>query len=258
MDFFKTIAVAFSMFSKIRMPYFEWTERNTKYMMLAFPLVGIVVGLINVAVFLFLRYFAFSGLFTSATLVMIPIIITGGIHLDGYVDTLDALSSHQERLKKLEILSDPHIGAFGVLGLICYISFFIIVVGEIEKTEDVLVFMMTIPFISRCVSALGVVSMSSAKGTGSVKTFKDSADGKVVKNVIHFANILTFSLLFVVNKWLAITVTIINIIVFLRWSFMIKKEFGGITGDLSGYLTQKLEFYMFLGILMVQKIGDVI
>lgn len=43
-----------------------------------------------------------------------PLLVTGGIHIDGFSDTMDALSSHAERQKKLEIMDDPHIGAFGV------------------------------------------------------------------------------------------------------------------------------------------------
>ena len=45
----------------------------------------------------------------------IPLLVTGGFHLDGYMDTMDALHSYQKKEKKLEILKDPHIGAFSVI-----------------------------------------------------------------------------------------------------------------------------------------------
>ncbi len=51
---------------------------------------------------------------------LIPVWITGGIHLDGYADTCDALSSYGDREKKLEILKDPHCGAFAVIRLCSY------------------------------------------------------------------------------------------------------------------------------------------
>lgn len=47
--------------------------------------------------------------------VCIPLLVTGGIHMDGYMDTVDALSSHQSVEKKLEILKDPNAGAFAVI-----------------------------------------------------------------------------------------------------------------------------------------------
>lgn len=41
---------------------------------------------------------------------LLPLIVSGGIHLDGLVDTADALYSRRETEKKLEILKDPHVG----------------------------------------------------------------------------------------------------------------------------------------------------
>ena len=52
--------------------------------------------------------FAFVGL-------AIILLVTGGIHMDGYMDTMDALHSYGSREKKLEILKDSHIGAFAVI-----------------------------------------------------------------------------------------------------------------------------------------------
>ncbi len=46
----------------------------------------------------------------------IPILVTGGIHLDGLLDTVDAKSSYGDRKKKLAILADPHVGAFAIIG----------------------------------------------------------------------------------------------------------------------------------------------
>lgn len=53
-----------------------------------------------------------------------PLLVTGGIHIDGFSDTMDALSSHAERQKKLEIMDDPHIGAFGVRWIIVYMMIY--------------------------------------------------------------------------------------------------------------------------------------
>jgi adenosylcobinamide-GDP ribazoletransferase len=54
-------------------------------------------------------------------MVVAPIIITGGIHMDGFLDTQDALSSYQPRERRLEILKDSHAGAFAIQGLLQYI-----------------------------------------------------------------------------------------------------------------------------------------
>lgn len=60
---------------------------------------------------------AFSGICPFRT--VLPILLTGGIHMDGFMDTMDALHSYQDRERKLEILKDSHVGAFACLSLIC-------------------------------------------------------------------------------------------------------------------------------------------
>ena len=60
-----------------------------------------------------------SGLFT-VILLLISVFVTGGIHLDGLLDTADAMSSYQERERRLEILKDSHAGAFAVITCVVY------------------------------------------------------------------------------------------------------------------------------------------
>ena len=49
------------------------------------------------------------------------LLVTGGIHLDGFMDTTDARSSYGDREKKLAILKDSHVGAFAVIGCSFYL-----------------------------------------------------------------------------------------------------------------------------------------
>ena len=44
MTVLQTIAVAFAMFSALPVPQFEWNEKNMRYAMCAFPLIGLVCG----------------------------------------------------------------------------------------------------------------------------------------------------------------------------------------------------------------------
>lgn len=86
-----------------------------------FPVVGVIIGaLVFGAGQLILRYTECGKLFFAAVMTMIPVAVTGGIHLDGFADTIDAVSSYKDREKKLEILKDPHTGAFAVIGLCAY------------------------------------------------------------------------------------------------------------------------------------------
>ena len=70
--------------------------------------------------YLLLKYTSCGNLFFAIAMALIPVIVSGGIHLDGFADTVDALSSYGDREKKLEILKDPNTGAFAVIGLCVY------------------------------------------------------------------------------------------------------------------------------------------
>ena len=107
--------VAFAMFSKIPMPRADWTKENMKYMFCFFPFIGTVIGILTMAVAWLGLRFGYEPGFVTVVLVLIPVLVTGGIHIDGLLDTSDALSSWQERSRRLEILKDSHAGAFAVI-----------------------------------------------------------------------------------------------------------------------------------------------
>ena len=55
---------------------------------------------------------------TTAVTLITPFILTGMLHLDGYMDVCDALLSRRDKQEKLRILKDPHTGAFAVISVI--------------------------------------------------------------------------------------------------------------------------------------------
>ena len=87
----------------------------------------------------------------------IPILITGGFHVDGFLDTCDALHSYQPRERKLEILKDSHIGAFAVIMLALYGLIFLGGFSEITECRT-LVVAGAGSFLSRVLSGVAVVS----------------------------------------------------------------------------------------------------
>ena len=89
--------IAFAMFSKIPVPQAEWTKENMKYMFCFFPFIGAVIGAVSLGAVWLANYLGFNVIFLSVALTVLPVLITGGIHVDGLLDTADALSSWQER-----------------------------------------------------------------------------------------------------------------------------------------------------------------
>ena len=85
--------IAFAMYSKIPMPGADWEKENMRYMMCFFPLIGIVIGALAVGWAWLSERLQAGEILKSAVYVLIPVAVTGGIHLDGLLDTADALSS---------------------------------------------------------------------------------------------------------------------------------------------------------------------
>lgn len=163
--------VAFSMFSKIPMPRADWTEENMKYMICFFPFVGTVIGFLSMGAAYAGKYFGFGQNFTAVVLVLLPVFVTGGIHVDGLLDTADALSSWRERERRLEILKDSHAGAFAVITACVYFLAWFGAYSELMAFSDGIVLMALGFMVSRCLSGIGVVSFPKARTDGTVAEF---------------------------------------------------------------------------------------
>ena len=111
----------------------EWTARSARY----FPLVGALVGLASAGVFVVASE-AWSGILPALLAVAAGVLITGAFHEDGLADTLDGLGGGQTRERRLEIMKDSRIGAFGALGLGLTLAVKIAALGELSAWTGVL------------------------------------------------------------------------------------------------------------------------
>ena len=168
----QTIAVAFAMFSALPVPQFAWNQKNMRYAMCAFPLIGGVIG----GLWCLCGALPLPMPAKAAGFCLIPVWVTGGIHLDGYADTCDALSSYGDREKKLEILKDPHCGAFAVIRLCSYFAAYLALCACVDFTPRVGLCWTLALVLERALSGLAVASFPMAKNTGLAHTFATAAD----------------------------------------------------------------------------------
>ena len=169
MKVLKTIAAAFSMFSAIPVPAFPWEKDTLRFVLCAFPLVGAVIGLACWGWTVLCGFLAVPAILRAAGLCAIPALLTGGIHLDGFCDTWDALSSHADPAKKQEILKDPHVGAFAVIHLCLYFMGTFALWSALPVYQPVVILLSFC--LSRSLSGLAVAAFPLAKGTGLAHTF---------------------------------------------------------------------------------------
>ena len=189
-----------------------------------------------------------GGLFRGVVFTLIPIIITGGIHMDGFMDTMDALGSWGDREKKLEILKDSHAGAFAILGLGCYLMWSVAVWSELPA--EVLRVCGVSFVLSRALSGFSVVTFPAARNSGLLKMFQDGAQKKVVRITMCLYVAAAVIMMAVMNAR-AMTGAVTGVMIaFLYYIVVSRKQFGGVTGDLAGFFLETAELAMFTGILV--------
>ncbi len=232
------------MYSKIPMPDSEWTEENMSHAMCFFPFVGLVIGAVSLGIFRLWTMSRAAGLGFSPLLFVIlltvtPIFISGGIHLDGFLDTMDALSSWQTKERRLEILKDPHAGAFAIISGGVYLLLSVAGYSSFGEKSMVLVALGFI--LSRTLSGISVVTFPQARKKGLVATFAEKAAKKQVRNTLFvYLTVLLCAMVFAGGICGMITFAS-AVFTFFYYRHMSMEKFGGVTGDLAGYFLQVCE-----------------
>lgn len=233
MKWIKSCIIAFSMYSKIPMPQFDWKEEDMRYVLCFFSWVGAVIGFCMIGWAWLCQQLQIGNIAYLLIAAAIPILITGGFHVDGYMDTMDALHSYQSRERKLEILKDSHIGAFSVIMLVLYYLIYIAAFSEVQEAK--ILWMVGIGFIlSRILSGIGVITLQPAKKDGLLRTFADSAEKKKVLTALLVQLILVMAGMLALSWHIALFVFMGAAGAFAYYRYRSYKEFGGITGDTAG------------------------
>ncbi|MBO7252212.1 MAG: adenosylcobinamide-GDP ribazoletransferase [Oscillospiraceae bacterium] len=151
-------AMCQSMFCAIPFPWQIWDEKARDKMLLFLPVVGIEMGVLWAVLAWLCNILEIPALIRGLILSVYPFLVTGFIHLDGYMDVTDAVGSCRSLERRREILKDSHVGAFAVIGLgLLLVGQFAFMAGAKEGADyRILVF---VPGVSRCCSALAVLCL---------------------------------------------------------------------------------------------------
>ena len=249
----KGIFISFSIYSKIPVPQFPWEEKDMKYTLCFFPWIGIVIGLLVYGWSYLCFHFQIGSLCYTLIGSAIPLAVSGGFHMDGFMDTMDAFHSYQPREKKLEILKDSHIGAFSVIMLALYYLIFTGSMSEVKDLRHVAILSFGF-FFARALSGIGVVSFRAAKEEGLLYTFASGAHRRTVKTALIVQLILAVVLMLWID-WLTALIAIgLGTLTFIYYRIKSYRELGGITGDTAGYFVTICELAFVAGAALGQII----
>lgn len=235
-----SLVLAISMYSKIPMPKTGWDQKNMKYVLCFFPVVGVVVGILIYVWGKVCMACGFGQVCFALVGTVIPMLVTGGIHLAGFMDTVDALHANEKREKKLQILKDPHVGAFGVIALAGYSFLYAAGMTQIWRTDHLV--LLAFGFvISRSLSGMSLVWFQAAKREGFVYTVSSAAYKPVVRVVLAVILGGCFISLILISPVIGAVMALAAMWVWTYYYYMSKRQFGGITGDLAGYFLSLCE-----------------
>jgi len=202
------------------------TGRSTLY----FPLVGLVIGLLLSLLYAIFRFFLPSAV-DSILLVAALAIITGAHHLDGLMDTCDALVAGKTRAQRLEIMADTRVGAFGITAAILLLLTKYACLWSALSLSALLTF----PLLSRWAITGLVLLFPSAKDSGSFSALKSGADWKgfAGATAIALAACILLNGLIIGPLLMAALFGLLYCI-----GLLFQRIFGGLTGDCCGALIE--------------------
>lgn len=226
--------IAISKYSIIPMPKAEWNKKNMKYAICFIPVIGVVIGVLLYGWSVICMRYGFGQICYALVGTVIPIIITGGIHLAGFMDTADALHSYEKKEHKLEALKESRVGAFAVIPAICF--FFLYGAGlTLIWKENQLLLLGLGYIISRILTGMSFVWFPVAEKDGTAYSLSSMAHKTTARVVLVTLLAICFISAVMIQPMIGVVMALAAMWVWTYYYYMSKKQFGGITEDVAGY-----------------------
>lgn len=221
----------------------DFNNKNLKYSVFFLPLVGIIIGGLGGLVYSLLS--PYNLIIASFTALLITIILTGGLHIDGLSDTFDGFFSNREKEEILEIMKDSRVGAFGVLSIVLIVMFKFIMILNITNLPLVLALSFT---NSRLVIAWIISTKKTSKQEGLGKKFSESNPKKLVflSGIIYCAILIVLEIKYLIPLF-------INFLLGQYISYISYKKIDGLTGDVYGSIIEigeAVSLFSFWGVML--------
>ncbi|WP_408006358.1 adenosylcobinamide-GDP ribazoletransferase [Pseudalkalibacillus sp. A8] len=252
MKYIKGFIINLQFFTMIPIPLeVPMDEDHLEKAVRTFPLLGLFQGFIYAFLVYFLVHWTpFSSLAIAFFLWLVMILLTGGIHLDGWMDASDAYFSYRSIEKRLEIMKDPRVGAFGVLSVIILLSTKFLFIYEIVTTLTLTSYLAIafLPVLSKSLMGILLIMVEPAKEEGLAHHFRNAAVSSLF-GIYSVYMLLIIGALSLVDMRTLLTFMIMLIVAVMGFAFLhtkVGKWFGGITGDVLGASVEGVELMLWM------------
>ena len=254
----------------------DWCEKDFADSVRYFPLIGLVLGIIYTAfAALLMSFLPQNGILlphhvVAAILLILPILLTGGLHCDGFMDTMDGLFSGRSRERMLEIMKDSRVGANGVFAFVLLMIFDWSILLDLLQSAWLFPALFAMPIISRLMMVVAISAFPYARPVGMGKAFKDGGTKSVLYGAFFYTLILVFFPGIVayffgiipldaagLSSWLlSMTAVIFAALLFtIFFASYATRHLGGLTGDVYGAITTLTETLVLLSFLVFSSVS---
>ncbi len=195
-----------------------------------FPLVGLLVGLFLMGANYLLRA-VFPNLVAAALLLALWVILSGGLHLDGFADACDGLFAATTRERRLEILRDVHLGTFGAVSLVALLLVKFAAIASATSFAPILL----APILGRWVMVFAA-TFPLARSSGMAALFRAGLTRRIIFAATIFA---VLGCAFFGAFGLAAFVVAFVIALFI--ARLALNRLSGLTGDIYGMVCESVE-----------------
>jgi len=234
------VALQFLTILPVRIPS-EIAKEDFGRSLLYFPLVGMFIGL-ALSGTTFLSTFLPNPV-VAVLIVILSIVLTGGIHLDGFADTCDGFYGHRSKEQILEIMRDSRVGVMGAAGVFCLLALKGTLIATIpHHVLWKLLIMMAV--FARWSQVLVCCTSNYAREEGKARYFVEYAGKKELLLGGIFTVAVSLSLIKLKGPILLL-VSLLPVLLFINY---MKRRIGGVTGDTIGAASEIAELaVLFLG-----------
>ncbi len=231
---FRQFIIAVQFLTTIPIPgNYVHEEKDLGRSMIFYPIVGLLIGIVTSASYRLVSHF-FIPAVSLAVVFVISILLTGGLHLDGFADMCDGFYAGKDKSGILSIMKDSHIGTMAVLGIFCLLLLKLVMMFSLLLKNSLIPAFLIVPVISRGLMALVAGLYPYARTDGTAKPFIEN----IGRMEMSGAAILVLAISYCVVGVAGIYVTLGTLVVAFVFLHCVKSKIGGITGDILGSVNE--------------------
>ncbi len=240
MKMIRRIIAALSLYTRLPMPFVRLDDGDMGHVISFLPLAGVIIGAVSYLVIMAGVYLSLPCMVLTILLSLVPIVITGGFHADGFMDVSDAIHSYRSREQKIQIMKDPHVGGFAIISFtscfMLWIAAIYLIIDKALAAEDfklsgsyTAVFFLVRAFCGITSIILPGINYSEMLKIETEKSGRGDICFLSLQVIIAVIYMMFFSPI-------AAIVCFFAMLLFCLWyGRLTRLHFGGVNGDCAGY-----------------------